>query len=486
MSRAILCLLLTVGCASSTGVWREVSSPHFVVRTDLDADVARRAAATLELNRSMLVSAAWPKTDIPEWARTEVYVLDGAEHQRWFGEKIESVSIGGVPEQFYFYGDPGRWESRSDLAVSPVSTLRFQLAVRMSRILYPDCPRWFSQGIARFLETVHLSADGGSVVMGAVNISELRNYAQHRTVTLADLLAWAEGDDSTRWGLDGMSWLFVHWLANTQSERFSRYRLALMRGAGAQAAFAAAFPGLDLQATDQELFRYSKHGEYGEISAPLLPTPGAGAERLLTPSDLHVVRARLTAAAWMMNPGSVSRESMNAKVREQVDMSLALDSTNVTAQWLDTWSPVAQRLSRAQAACQAHPEDSRAWQLLGGLLNDTEAKFAEVENAYRRSLALAPNNPDVLNDLAWMLQGQGRWSAAMPLAMKAIKVAPNSPAVLDTYAAVMLKAGSCTNALAAQQRALDRLSPASRKENPGYEQHLEEYRAACAQRRPRR
>jgi tetratricopeptide (TPR) repeat protein len=485
MNRAIVCVLLGLGCAQSTGVWREVSTPHFVLRTDLAADVAKRAAETLELNRDMLVSAAWPRTEIPEWARTEVYVLDGMDFQRTFGEKLESLSIGGVPEQFYLYGEPGRWESKSSLMLSAVSTLRFQLAVRIARLIYPDGPRWFVDGIGHFLETVHLSDDRKSVVLGAVNPSQLRSYASRRTVSLAQLLAWNDGDPAD-WGLDGLSWLFVHWLSNAQPDRFSRYRLELMRGAGPQAAYATAFPGLDLAATDQALFRYSKHGEYGEASAPLVPTVASFAERLLTPSDLHVVQARLANASWTTNPGERTADGVRTQVREQIDMALALDPTNVTALWADDWSPQAQRLTRARGAAAAHPDDPRAWELVGNLLDKVQPGCEEEEKAYRRALALAPNNPDVISGLAWLLQDQGRWSQAMPLALKVIKRTPNSPFALDTYAAVMFKAGSCTNALAAQQRALDRLTPASRKENPQIEKRLTDYRTACIQRRPRR
>jgi Tfp pilus assembly protein PilF len=467
-------------------VWREVGTPHFVVRTDLDAEIARRAAATLELNRDMLVSAAWPRTEIPEWARTEVYILDAADFQRTFGEKTESLSMGTVPEQFYFYGDPGRWEMRRSLTLSAVSTLRYHLAERMGQLIYPDGPRWFHNGLARFLETVHLSEDGKSVILGAVNVSQLQNYASHRTVSLAQLLAWADGDDETNWGLDGMSWLFVHWLSNARPDPFSRFRLGLMRGAGTQAAFGAAFPGLDLEATEKELFQYSKHGEYGEISAPLIPTVDALTERLLTPSDLHVVQARLANASWVTNPGARTKESVRTQLREHIDMALALDPTNVQALWEDDWSPADQRLTRVRAATVAHPEDARAWQLLGHLLDKSQPGCAEEENAYRKALALAPNNPGVLIGLAWLLQDQGRWSQAMPLVMKAIKRAPSEPFVLDTYAAVMFKAGSCANAMAAQKKALDHLTPASRKDNPQIEKRLTDYRTACAQRRPRR
>lgn len=485
MSRTLICLLLTLGCASSTGVWREVSTPHFVVRTDLDADIARRAAATLELNRDMLVSAAWPRTEIPEWARTEVYVLDGVDYQREFGEKVESLSVGGVPEQLYFHGDPGSWETRSSLMVSAVSTLRFQIAVRIGRLLYPEGPRWFLDGVAHFLETVHLSEDGKSVVLGAVNVSQLRSYNGRRTISLAQLLAWSESEPAD-WGLDGMSWLFVHWLSNAQPDRFSRYRLELMRGGEAKPAFAAAFPDLDLEATEKELNRYSKHGEYGQVTAPLLSTPNRFVERLLTPSDLHMVRARLAGASWSTNPGSRTEEGVRKEMRQQIDTAISLDATNVTALWADDWSPLSQRLTRARAATVAHPEDPRAWELLGSLLDRAQPGSAEEENAYRKALALAPDNPDVINGLAWLLQDQGRWSQAMPLVMKALKRAPNEPFVLATYAAVMFKAGSCTNAVAYQQRALDHLTPASRKENPQIEKRLSEYRTACAQRRPRR
>src|SRR5687768_16660492 len=99
LRRALLCFL-TIGCASSPGVWREVTTPHFVLRTDLDAETAHRAAAELELNRDMLVSAAWPNADIPEWTRAEVYVLGREEFKQTFGETMESVSMGGVPQRF--------------------------------------------------------------------------------------------------------------------------------------------------------------------------------------------------------------------------------------------------------------------------------------------------------------------------------------------------------------------------------------------------
>src|SRR5688572_27381403 len=96
--RALLCFL-TLGCASSPPVWREVTTPHFVLRTDLDAETARRAGAELELNRDMLISAAWPNVELPQWAREEVYVLDADDFREQFGLNTTAVSLGGVPQR---------------------------------------------------------------------------------------------------------------------------------------------------------------------------------------------------------------------------------------------------------------------------------------------------------------------------------------------------------------------------------------------------
>jgi len=478
---ALVCLA-GVGCASGPNVWREVTTPHFVLRTDLDAETARRAAAELELNRDMLVSAAWPKMEIPEWARAEVYVLERDEFKQVFGPTTDSVSIGGVPQRFFMYGDPDRWETRSSLAVSPVSTLRFQLAVRMAALVYPDGPPWFARGIGHFLETVHPSEDGQSVVMGAVNVSELRNYRQHRTVSLRDLLGWRPAEE-TNWGIEGLSWIFAHWLINTQGDRFSRYRAELMQGRSGEAAFAAAFPGLDQDATDRELFLYSKHGQYTELSAPLRRTQGKFDERTLSPADMQVLRVQLDHASWAMNPKLQPAD--HEQCRERIGMALVLDPTNLAALLEDDWSPLPQRLSRARSAAAAHPDDARAWELLGRLLNESQPGTTEQENAYRKAISLSPKSPDTLNNLAWLLLQQGRVSDALPFTMRAMKVSQH-PNVIDTYAAVMFRLGNCNTAIAAQQRAVERLTPARRTEDPGFEKRLSEYQANCPKRRPPR
>jgi tetratricopeptide (TPR) repeat protein len=480
---------LVVGCASSPAVWREVTTPHFVLRTDLDSETARRSAAALELNRDMLVSAAWPNINMPEWTRAEVYVLaDSTEYHVRFGNRVDSASISGVPQQFFLHGAPEHWEPRSMSDAAPSSQLRYHLAARMASLIYPTAPAWFQVGVAQFLEPVHLSDDGKSVVLGAINADALRNYDSNRTKSLADLLAWDReaAQDREDWRLGGLSWLLVHWLSNTQPQAFSRYRAELMQGAPAKSAFATAFPGFDVAAAEHVLHEYSQHPGHTEVLVPLRSTPPPLEDRVLAPADLHVLQARLAFAYWTFGPRTLTEAQLKEQEREQIGMALALDSTNVEALSIDTWSPVAHRLSRARASAAAHPDDARAWVLLGNLLTEAQPGSPEQEKAFRQAVSLAPKNPETLNNLAWLLLNQGKVAEALPFSMRAMKAAPQYSHILDTYAALMFRLGNCDTATTTQQRAVERLPAAASKDRPSYEKTLAEYQAACAKRRPRR
>jgi hypothetical protein len=66
------------GCATfrsaggSSADWRQVTTPHFRLRTDFDEKTAVEAALKLESTRDALVSAAWPSFEFGEGTRTEV------------------------------------------------------------------------------------------------------------------------------------------------------------------------------------------------------------------------------------------------------------------------------------------------------------------------------------------------------------------------------------------------------------------------------
>jgi tetratricopeptide (TPR) repeat protein len=474
-------LAITAGCASGGGVWREVTTPHFVVRTDHDSKTARQIAEGLEADRDLLVSGVWPKTDIPEWSRSEVYVLsDRPEFEAYFGANYSSCSLGNSPPQYFLKGSPGDWEYRRDFRMTTVSTLRFHVAMRIATLVYPEAPNWFDEGIATFLETAHPSEDGRSVVMGSVNVSALGFYRDYRLITVERLLGWGREQLSSAdsKGLEGLSWLFVHWLINTHSEPFARYRAELSRGADPKIAFAQAFPGFDARATDEELNRYSKHGDYSEIVMPLLHSPSPTTERPLDAADVHVVRARLINAGHSMQPEQATDVAIAAQVRAEIEQALAVDPTNVDALWLADWTAPAERLSRARRSTEVHPRDPRAWELTGDLLRQSKASPREQEAAYRQAVALAPHNPETLSNLAWALMNDDRAAEALPLAVRAMRAAPQRWYLVDTYAAAMSRTGHCSGAISAGQHAVQLASAGS--ERADAESRLAGYQAVCA------
>jgi putative PEP-CTERM system TPR-repeat lipoprotein len=86
-----------------------------------------------------------------------------------------------------------------------------------------------------------------------------------------------------------------------------------------------------------------------------------------------------------------------------------------------------------------HPKDAGFLMLLGQYRegsNDASGAIA----AYRAALELEPDNAVVLNNLAWLLQEQGR-PEARELAERAYRLAPINPSVIDTLGWTLVRQG---------------------------------------------
>jgi tetratricopeptide (TPR) repeat protein len=71
-------------------------------------------------------------------------------------------------------------------------------------------------------------------------------------------------------------------------------------------------------------------------------------------------------------------------------------------------------------------------------------RLEEAESALRAALRGRPDDPRILNDLAWCLFRQGRVDDALPFAGKAAALAPESAACLDTLGALMIESAIST------------------------------------------
>lgn len=80
---------------------------------------------------------------------------------------------------------------------------------------------------------------------------------------------------------------------------------------------------------------------------------------------------------------------------------------------------------------------------------------------YEKTLALAPNTPASLNNLAWLYYEQKNPKAA-EFAERAYKLAPNNPAIIDTYGWILVETGKVSEGYELLVRALS-LAPANKE-----------------------
>lgn len=487
MRALVLVLLIALsGCAAWRGPgrsseydWTRVTTPHFVLYTDLDRKTAVEGALELERTRDALISAAWPSYEFPAMVRTRVFVLaNGLDFERVFGKALQGLFAPGTRPAFYLYGPPSRWSTRwsLDLRLSS-SVLRHEMAHQLASAVYTRTPRWFDEGLAQFLETIGVSEDGNSVIIGHPNMSALAKYQATHTVTLDQTIHWkewiAEFSETERAALYGTSWLFFHWLYNNGGEPFAKYQIALKEGIDPASAWKKSFPELDPGSLDPVLYRYSGYMRSTVSTRPLHKSEPRVEVEAMTAADAHAARAQIAFAGAYGEDAAAVR----AEARSEVAKALELDPTQVDALLLDDSTAPAERLKLVRRSAAAHANDGRILGLLGDLL----VVPAEREDAYRRALLATPDDPALLDAFAWLLLNDSRASEALPFALRALKRAPYNASINDTYAEALLRMRSCPGALEYETRALDRARESGERMRVRFEQRLRKVRAACGE-----
>jgi tetratricopeptide (TPR) repeat protein len=390
------------GCASSG--WTEVKSSHATVKTDLSPADARRAATLTEQTRAALLAAAWPGSQL-EPDRIELIVFaNHQDFQRYFGGYSAKLVVEDHHHLVFLYGPPDRWEKRLVLdEEGTTSALKEALVEHLETYFYRRRPRWFSVGLAEFLETVRISEDGKTVVLGAVNLEALSLYRFYRTITVEDALGWGVSvnptDQGTLLGLRGLSWLMVQWLFNTHQPEFVRFQKLLVTGLEPRKAWDVTFPKLTPRQLDQELNSFARYGFEGLAKMPIPPAVFAlEPARTLSSGEVHSLRAEAALAV---------EQTTDAKA--ELSAALAEDPGNVTALRLKmAHVPPPERLVLAQTATAAHPEDPLAWLMLGDALRDAGGNAEDRIDAYRKAAEKAPWDASMLDTLASALAAVGR------------------------------------------------------------------------------
>jgi putative PEP-CTERM system TPR-repeat lipoprotein len=112
----------------------------------------------------------------------------------------------------------------------------------------------------------------------------------------------------------------------------------------------------------------------------------------------------------------------------------------------------AEAASFADNWLKAHPKDNVFRLFLADAANKRKDYAAAVAQ-YRAMLAAAPDNPALLNNLAWSL-GRMRDPKAIGYAEQAYKLAPNQPAIMDTLGVLLVEQGNVERGLELLAKAL--------------------------------
>ena len=490
----VFLVLTCVGCASvprpqlrETGGWNQYSSAHFELQTDLGPSDVRRAMQYLEQARTALLATAWPGIQFPEATKIQVTVLsDGLEFERLFTRHVAGFfTTRNFATRLVMYGDPDHWERHvTGNAELGDSVLKHELVHRLASYLYLRQPRWFTEGLARFLETVRVSPDGRTATLGIVNLAALRSFSAQRTISVADALAWGGPRDRNpsperTYVLYSVSWALVHWLYNQHPSQFATFQQELARGADPTAAWTHMFPRSTLEEIDREVYAYTRHGEFQKFTYPLTPQAVEVTSRPLSAVEVHVLRSQLALEAVFLSSERTREHVLEAKA--EAAAALSTDPTDARALMADdTHRTPGTQLEAASRSVHAHPADPIAWFLYGRALQMTDRGGAKAQAAYHKAVIVDPGFSEAFNALAWIHLMNRRPQDALPFAQRAVRLAPWSAANVDTLAGALSGVGRCGDALQVQNHAIDLLNERlSAQDRKPYLDHLETVKTRC-------
>ena len=199
--------------------WIELESEHFTVWTDSSPEQGRVLVRTMERLRNVVHGVSFFKQSSK--ARSFVIAFRNLEEVHAY-----------LPPQFIAHA----WSARNPLA-QPVMVLStsslddaahivtHELTHVIAFNVIPDQPRWFSEGIAGYFETVRV--DGDKIEVGRPLEHRFAQIRRGGLVPVAQLFA-CDAAECTDARFYATSWALVTYLINTQPEALLRYMQRLV------------------------------------------------------------------------------------------------------------------------------------------------------------------------------------------------------------------------------------------------------------------
>lgn len=456
--------------------WREVTTDHFRIETNLSEEDAAAQAKRLEALRSGLLAVH--QATVPDAQRLPVIILRDQDELNEFTDYSGYAVSGGI---FVLAADdkaraaetqksiPG-WKLSSTLT----HELTHELAHNVHSFVFVRTPRWVAEGLAGYEETLELNRDSSVATLGAEASANLQQIYLDGVLDLEDLWSWGrpeQGANESR--LYASSWMWMHFFFNRRKANLEAFFLKLRDPTDPKKAFESVF-GSDDEALRAQLDRYLEEKSYQMHLYPLPQKTVALSMKVMTPAQVHLSRSKLLMTA----PSDLDMDERAEAAKQEVVTAAQLGPTefDVRLQQVD--------LSKEEAAVEQlvrdFPDQAPAWLLLSEYLSP-KTHAEERRKALRRAVELDPTNALALNNLAWDLATRGGDAAlALEYAKRAVQAAPWSASYVDTLAASLAASNQCEQAYLTQLRATELLSehaPAAARVD--FQKRADSYKTDC-------
>lgn len=285
--------------------WKRIQTADYELFTDLEPALAQRAALVLSQSLSGLRAMFGRAPVAAEQKLTVIAMNDSLEFERRFGRITQGLAFHqGDEVTICLYGPPDRWFVRREVGYGGTqSVVIHELAHAVLRRYFVKQSRWFAEGMAQYLETFQW-LDADTLRLGDPNLDAYRMYRSIRSLNLEDLLQWNSMNerDLKVAGFYGLSWAFVHYARNRETQKFGHF-LADTAQHGPDQAFADNFGGRG-EELDKAIFTYMKQGNYLQtvIKVPV-PAPESVLVEHVSAEVEKRIEAKLTEIQAAKRPG---------------------------------------------------------------------------------------------------------------------------------------------------------------------------------------
>lgn len=408
--------------------WRELRSPHFVLRTDVASGQARDIL--LEFERYYLRIAAAVASDVqlrfPPSAVIELVL---------FESKADLQTLQALAGGFYFaspydfVGTPTLAMYRTGVYVDDtVRVSLHELTHYFIGFYLPTAPAWLNEGLAELYRSVRES--DGQLVIGSFVDNLWRGSYQPN---VQELFAADEATFGRNGSYYNNAWALVHLLQSSSEPyraRFLKYLAMLGEGVRPDEAWRWQFRGVDLDGLENAVnrHRFSLRTDTRQIRAPAIGNATL-TERPLDDSDVHLVWMRLR--HWY-RPAGLREAEQDLKQARRYNRD---DAT------VHLWAGLL-------AFFEGRPDEARA---------ELKTAFARDPSDFRVLAALAKLEPsDTIvdrlalagGDVAWVWSfvaakrvAQGRVEEGVSAARRAVTLQPSCCACWDGLAQALTAAG---------------------------------------------